>query len=159
MVGRRPTAKTCNTNCRVKLSNARKAGHKTPAELDGTAGRVLPEDEALELAGPSSDREAQGGGRIEQATRAKLAPLGRDDDPLAVYLLSLARTLDNPGTIAGGSLTAVGKEFRETYAAFFREHGEPEGDAVDRAQDEVAAKRAELEARKARAREGAQGAT
>ena len=95
---------------------------------------------------PTSEGQDAGGGRIEQAVRAKLAPLGRDDDPLAVYLLGLARTLDNPGTIAGGSLSSVGREFRETYAAFFREHEKPEGDGVDQARDAVAAKLAGLKA-------------
>lgn len=129
-------------NCRSALSKAKKAGHQVPAD---TAPPPTPAEVAqatVDAGGPSA-----GGGRIEEATRTKLEPLGLDDDPLAVYLLGLARTLDNPGTIAGGSLSAVGREFRETYAAFFRDNEQPAGDAVDAAKDEVARKRAAVASR------------
>lgn len=94
--------------------------------------------------------EAMASARISAATRAKLAPLNRDDDPLAVYLLSLANLLDNPTEMAGGALSSIGKEYRATYREFFDEHGQPEGDEVDKARDEVASKRQQLAERKAK---------
>ena len=140
LAGRGAHAKTCSPRCRKALQRRR--------QLVGPDMVAAATDQAAADPGDGGGAAAPPLGKIEQAVTAKLEPLGRGDDPLAVYLVGLARTLDNPSTIAGGSLSSVGREFRETYATFFKEHGTPEGDGVDAAKDAVAAKRAEMMARR-----------
>lgn len=144
MAGKHGSAKSCSDACRVRAYR-----RKLKAKADGKPdpGPTAAAQAAAPVA-PAETMQAPAGG-ITKATRDKLAPLGRDDDPMAVYLLNLATLLDNPAELAGGALSSIGKEFRATYAAFFDEHGEPEGDAADQARDEVAAKRAQLAAMRA----------
>ncbi len=133
MANKRATARTCSPACRKALSRARAA--KPDAE---------PEAPPPAEAGPPND-DAPERGRLEASVRAKFEALaGNDyeDDPLAVHILAMARALDLPGSMAPGSLTGMGKAFRDAYKEFVREHEapDPEEDPVAAAQAAAAAK-------------------
>lgn len=132
MANKRATARTCSPACRKALSRAKAA--KPDAEP------VAPPPAE---AGPPNDTPERG--RLEASVRAKFeAIVGSDyeDDPLAVHILAMARALDLPGSMAPGSLTGMGKAFRDAYKEFVREHEapDPEEDPVAAAQAAAAAK-------------------
>lgn len=133
MANKRATARTCSPACRKALSRAKAA--KPDAEP------VAPPPAE---AGPPNDDTPERG-RLEASVRAKFEALVGADyevDPLAVHILSMARLLDLPASMAPGSLAGIGKAFREAYKEFLREHeqADPEEDPVAAAQAAAAAK-------------------
>lgn len=133
MANKRATARTCSPACRKALSRAK------AARPDDEPAAPPPAD-----AGPPNDDTPERG-RLEASVRAKFGALaGNDyeDDPLAVHILAMARALDLPGSMAPGSLTGMGKAFRDAYKEFVREHEapDPEEDPVAAAQAAAAAK-------------------
>ena len=129
MAHKRANARTCSPACRKALS-------RTKAAKPDAASAAPPTAEA----GDTPER-----GRLEASVRAKFEALvGNDyeDDPLAVHILAMARALDLPGSMAPGSLTGMGKAFRDAYKEFVREHEapDPEEDPVAAAQAAAAAK-------------------
>ena len=134
MANKRATARTCSPACRKALSRARTAKPEGWDAEPNHAWRGEPPD------GDTPER-----GRLEASVRAKFEALaGNDyeDDPLAVHILAMARALDLPGSMAPGSLTGMGKAFRDAYKEFVREHEapDPEEDPVAAAQAAAAAK-------------------
>lgn len=136
MAHKRATARTCSAACRKALSRrANKPGAKPAPKPPGwDAEPVHPprKDDADPLDTPPTELC----GRLEASVRAKFDTMGHDyeADPLAVHLLGMARILDNPGSVAPGSLTGMGKSFRDAYKDFMRDH-----ETVDLARDTVAA--------------------
>ena len=129
MAGKRATAVVCSPACRqAKYRDARRTDAKT--EPPKRAPRNPSADDTPE---PPAELH----GRLEETTRRRFEAAGIDDydeDPLAVHLLGMARILDNPGSVAPGSLTGMGKAFRDAYKDFMRDH-----ETVDLAKDPVAA--------------------
>ena len=133
MANKRATARTCSPACRKALSRARTAKPEGWDAEPNHAWRGEPPDDTPER------------GRLEASVRAKFEALAGNDyevDPLAVHILSMARALDLPGSMAPGSLTGMGKAFRDAYKEFLREHeqADPEEDPVAAAQAAAAAK-------------------
>ena len=141
MANKRATARTCSAACRKALSRAKAAKpDAAPAAPPDAAPAAPPTAEA----GPPNDDTPERG-RLEASVRAKFEALaGNDyeDDPLAVHILAMARALDLPGSMAPGSLTGMGKAFRDAYKEYLREHEAPdvEDDPVAAAQAAAAAK-------------------
>lgn len=133
MAGKRATAVVCSPACRqAKYRDARRAEAK-PEGWDAEPNHPWRGEPAE--AGPPSDTPERG--RLEETTRRRFEVAGIDDydeDPLAVHLLGMARILDNPGSVAPGSLTGMGKAFRDAYKDFMRDR-----ETVDPAKDPVAA--------------------
>lgn len=135
MANKRATARTCSPACRKALSRAKAA---KPAKPDAEPAAQPPAEP-----GPPNDTPERG--RLEASVRAKFEALAGADyevDPLAVHILSMARLLDLPASMAPGSLAGIGKAFREAYKEFLREHeqADPEEDPVAAAQAAAAAK-------------------
>lgn len=141
MAHKRANARTCSPACRKALS---RAGQRAATPDDDAAPRRGPlSDSAGDDAPHAPDTPERG--RLEASVRAKFeAIVGNDyeDDPLAVHILAMARALDLPGSMAPGSLTGMGKAFRDAYKEFVREHEapDPEEDPVAAAQAAAAAK-------------------
>ncbi|MGO5251713.1 hypothetical protein ACTQ2Q_10240 [Atopobiaceae bacterium LCP21S3_F11] len=134
MAGRRSNAVVCSDTCR-------QAKHRAKAAVK--AGRApKPEGHDAEpnhaWRGDDADGEpTELRGRLEETTRRRFEAAGindYDEDPLAVHLLGMAHILDNPGSVAPGSLTGMGKSFRDAYKDFMRDR-----ETVDLAKDPVAA--------------------
>ena len=133
MAGKRATAVVCSPACRqAKYRDARRAEAKpeppkrAPRNPSADGAPDEPTDEPTELRG-----------RLEETTRRRFVTAGINDydaDPLAVHLLGMARILDNPGSVAPGSLTGMGKAFRDAYKDFMRDR-----ETVDLTKDPVAA--------------------
>lgn len=102
------------------------------------------DDPAAETPPPA----APAGGQLEASVRVKFSALDTDyeADPLAVHILAMARTLDVPGSVAPGSLTGMGKAFRDAYKEYLRENEDASAkdDPVSNAKNEAAAKLAML---------------
>lgn len=139
MAHKRATARTCSAACRKALS--RRAGkpdaEHAPKPPGWDAEPVHPprKDDADPLGTPPAEPR----GRLEASVRAKFDTMGHDyeADPLAVHILGMAHALDTPGSMAPGSLTGMGKAFRDAYKEYLREH-----EAPDTAEDPVAAAQA-----------------
>ena len=141
---KRPGARTCSAACRKALSRAgQKAAATGEAQQTPAGAHIGPGGTNLDAADRARDAAPERG-RLEESVRAKFEDLrGADyeDDPLAVHILAMARALDLPGSMAPGSLTGMGKAFRDAYKEYLREYTQP-----DLEDDPVAAARAAAEA-------------
>ena len=141
MAHKRANARTCSAACRKALSRKahREPAPKPPGYDAEPVHPALEDDEAPQDPPPTEPR-----GRLEASVRAKFDTMGNDyeDDPLAVHILAMARALDVPGSMAPGSLTGMGKAFRDAYKEYLRENEAPdvEEDPVAAAQAAAAAK-------------------
>ena len=141
MAHKRANARTCSAACRKALS---RAAHREPAPkppgYDAEPVHPPREDDAATPDPPPAELR----GRLEASVRAKFDAMGHDyeADPLAVHILGMAHALDTPGSMAPGSLTGMGKAFRDAYKEYLREHEAPdvEDDPVAAAQAAAAAK-------------------
>lgn len=152
LAGRSASRKTCSDACRAAVSRARRAGKPLPSELadkGGTARKVLEYNARAEAANAPATLPQ---GRLEATTRAKFDALGLDyeSDPLAVLVLGMASTLDNPDSMAPGSIGTLSKAFRDGYREYLQGHngGTDPADPVEQARQ--AAERARQEALAAR---------
>lgn len=141
MAHKRANARTCSPACRKALS---RAAHRAPAPKPPGPDAGPDTAPRGDDAGPDTAPPAEPHGRLEASVRAKFDTIGNDyeADPLAVHILGMARALDVPGSMAPGSLTGMGKAFRDAYKEYLRENEAPdvEEDPVAAAQAAAAAK-------------------
>lgn len=149
MAGRRANAVYCSDTCRQAGHRAKVGKSKAPM-VTREAKRVQAEElDGLDLdttTEPTEDTPTMAG-HMESATVKKLDELGVEwqDDPLALHLLNMAHVLDNPSSVAPGTLTGMGKSFREAYKDYLKANagGAPTrasgGNGTPSAQDEAAA--------------------
>lgn len=133
---KRSTSKYCSSLCRTRASRLRASG----AVVD------LPKGKAKTKRGSRprpADRDDQDGerepGAVETATLAALEQVGRAGTPLGATALTLARRLDG-GHETGSGMASLAKQLQHTLDAATA-NTETEKSPVDRARDELAARR------------------
>lgn len=123
---KRPTSKYCSGRCRMRASRGFPTEHRAKVVAIGTD---LPALEPLPAVGP-----------VEATTLGVLTEAERENSPLGQAALALARRVDT-GQDTGAGLAALVRQLEMTLHSATRGAAD-EASALDRARDELAARRA-----------------